>query len=54
VQIFLDNSLIVSDTSSPYSGNINVNKLTSGAHVLKAVAFDGAGNTSSSLITVSK
>lgn len=55
VEFYRDsNVLLASDTSSAFSMNLNSTSLTSGAHILYAVATDTAGNhTTSASVAVS-
>ena len=48
VEFFVDNVLLSTDTSSPYSASWN--NVALGAHTLKAVATDGAGLTTTSTV----
>ncbi|MCL5410906.1 MAG: S8 family serine peptidase [Patescibacteria group bacterium] len=53
VEFYVDGKLIATDTSSPYSVSWSVNrKNTIGAHNITAKAYDAAGNTNSSTISV--
>lgn len=51
VNFYVDDTQIASDTSSPYSTEINTTSYTNGSHVLKALAGDGS-LTSSTTVTV--
>ncbi len=48
VEFFIDNGLVGTDTASPFSYAWNTAASTNGTHVLKARAYDAAGNTASS------
>jgi hypothetical protein len=52
VQFFVDNQAIATDSSAPYSVSWSFRKASAGAHVIKAVATDKAGNTAQASITV--
>ena len=55
VELYLDNSLVGTDTATPYSFSVNTRKLSSGTHTLQAKAYDGAGNSAlSSPVTFTK
>ena len=45
VEISIDGVLRSTDTSAPYEYNWNIRKLSSGPHVIRAVAWDAAGNS---------
>src|SRR6185503_7082963 len=54
-QLYVDNVLVVSSTTAPFTLKWNTRKLKSGQHVLKSKAFDAAGNAGTSeSITVIK
>ncbi len=53
VQFFVDGVLAISDISSPYGGSINTLSYSTGSHVLSARAYDAAGNSSATAVTVS-
>ncbi|WP_224240075.1 extracellular catalytic domain type 1 short-chain-length polyhydroxyalkanoate depolymerase [Hyalangium gracile] len=48
VEFFIDNTLVGTDTASPYAYTWNSAAATNGTHVLLAKAHDAAGNTASS------
>lgn len=48
VDFFIDNTLVGTDTASPYAYSWNSAASTNGTHVLKARASDAAGNTATS------
>jgi len=53
VNFFVDNQLLGSDTSAPFSTNWNTNKVAKTTHTIYAIAVDAAGNTTqSATITV--
>jgi hypothetical protein len=52
VEFYLDNSLQVTDTSSPYAWSWNTPSSINGSHTVMAKAYDGAGNTASASVTV--
>lgn len=54
VDFFIDNKLTVSDKTIPYEYYWNTRNVTSGAHTIKAAAYDAVGNSSQSQITVYK
>src|SRR5512137_157556 len=45
VQFFLDGSLALNDTSSPYTWSWNTASVANGSHSLYTVASDAAGNS---------
>jgi hypothetical protein len=45
VQLYLDGSLVGTDTAAPYAFNLNTAKLSAGTHTLQAKAFDPSGNS---------
>jgi subtilisin family serine protease len=47
-QLYVDNVLVVSSTTAPFTLKWNTRKLKSGQHVLKSKAFDAAGNAGTS------
>jgi hypothetical protein len=51
VEFYLDNQLQQNDTAAPYSWQFNTNNCTLGEHTLKAVAYDGAGESQTKEIT---
>jgi hypothetical protein len=52
VEISLDGSLKMTDTSSPFDYSFDSKNLTNGTHILSAKAYDTAGNTNTATITV--
>jgi hypothetical protein len=54
VIFFIDDTALGADTSGPYSVSFLTNRLSSGNHLLRAVAYDAAGNSATSEILVSK
>ena len=54
VQFFVDDSTtpLATDTTSPYSASWNTTAVTNGAHTVKAVARDAAGNTAASVVSL--
>lgn len=52
VEFYVDDQLKGADTSTPYEFAWDTLEGTEGAHALKAVAFDGKGNTASAKISV--
>jgi acid phosphatase len=52
VEFYLDNSLQVADTSSPYSWSWNTVSSANSSHTVMAKAYDGAGNTATASVTV--
>jgi hypothetical protein len=54
VSIYLDGVLKTTDTSAPYSYNWNTRKSSAGTHTIKATAWDAAGNSTTTSITVTK
>lgn len=54
VSIYIDGQLKCTDTSSPYTCTWNTKKARPGTHTISATAWDLAGNTASTSITVSK
>jgi len=53
VMIYVDNTLLATDTSAPFTASWITNHVTPGNHSIKAVAYDAAGNTGTSQVTVS-
>jgi ABC-type phosphate/phosphonate transport system permease subunit len=51
VEFYLDNQLELNVTAAPYNWQFNTNNCTLGEHTLKAVAYDGAGESKTSEIT---
>ena len=54
VTVSVDGVVKCTDTSAPYSCTWNTKKVSSGTHTITAKAWDTAGNTSTSSITVTK
>jgi len=52
VSFYVNNNLITTDTSAPYSTTINTTGYSNGSYVLKAVASDGTTNSASSITVV--
>lgn len=52
VEFYVDDVLAATDTASPYAFNWYTQNWSNGAHLLKAKAYDKAGNTNSTTITV--
>jgi hypothetical protein len=52
--LFIDNVQVATSSSNTLAWTWNTNSYAKGSHVIKAQAFDAAGNTSSASITVSK
>lgn len=52
VEFYVDGTLVLSDTTAPYSTTWNTTSAANGSHTLMARAFDAAGNTTSSSVTV--
>jgi hypothetical protein len=52
VEISLDNTLKMTDTSSPYNYSFDSKTLTNGSHTLTAKTYDAAGNTSTASTTI--
>ena len=52
--LYIDGMLVASGTGGSLSYNWNTRKAASGAHAIKAVATDAAGNSASTTVTVSK
>lgn len=52
VEFYLDNTLLISDTTSPYSYSWNSTTATDGTHNLKAKAIDGVGNSFTATVSV--
>ncbi len=48
VEFSIDNTLVGTDTASPFTYGWNTAAATNGAHTLKAKAYDAAGNTATS------
>jgi len=52
VEIYVDDSLFATDRSAPYLALWNTRRASSGAHVIRAVAYDAALNSSAAQVTV--
>jgi hypothetical protein len=52
VQFYIDDTLIGTDTSEPYSISYNTLSITEGSHTIKAMATDAAGNSSEDIISI--
>ena len=52
VRFWVDGTYIGYDTSAPYSRMWNTTQFSNGTHVIKARAYDGSGNGTDSIITV--
>ncbi|HJV66231.1 MAG TPA: Ig-like domain-containing protein [Geomonas sp.] len=48
VQLYVDGSLVGTDTATPYNFSLNTTTLANGAHSLTAQAYDAAGNVGKS------
>mgnify|MGYP001609209025 FL=1 len=54
VEIYIDGTLKVTDTTSPYTYKWNTRKVATGSHTITAKAYDAAGNTASTIVSVYK
>lgn len=55
VELYVDGTLIDTDTSAPYSFSLNIRKLPNGTHTLQAKAYDSAKNSAvSTTVTFTK
>lgn len=52
VEFYVDGTLLVRDTGTPYTANWNLRKVPAGAHTIKARAIDKAGNATEQSISV--
>ena len=52
VDFYVDSTLIASDTSAPYTATLDTTKLLNGGHMLKAIAYNNAGHSAQSIVTV--
>jgi hypothetical protein len=52
VEFYIDGGFKSSDTSAPFTYNMNPKKMTAGAHGVMAIGYDKNGNTASDIITV--
>jgi hypothetical protein len=52
VNFYLDNLLITTDTTQAYGCNFDTTTVSNGSHVLKATAYDTAGNNTSASLNV--
>jgi len=52
VELYVDNSYKLADTSSPYNFSLNTSALKNGNHTLLVKAFDKAGNVATNSVTV--
>jgi hypothetical protein len=50
VDLLLDNAVVATDTSAPYSYKVNTRQWATGTHTLQARAHDAAGNVALSAI----
>ena len=53
VDLYVDNAFYATDVSAPYSFSWNTAGVSAGAHALKAIASDAAGNAATTTIAVS-
>ncbi len=53
IEFYLDDVLQLTDTTSPYGWTWDTSLASEGSHVVKAAAYDEAGNSASSSVTVS-
>ncbi len=54
VEFYLDDALIGSDTSAPYSYRFQHRKITGGSHTITAKAYDARGNSGTASVSVMK
>ena len=52
VEIYIDGTWLVRDTSAPYTANWNLRRASKGPHVIKARAIDNTGQVSEQSIGV--
>ena len=52
VEFYVDNTLLVRDTSAPYTANWNLRKVAAGIHTMRVVATDNANNRAEQSISV--
>ena len=52
VEIYVNGSLLATDTSAPYTAYWNTRRAPSGANVIQAIAYDAALNSSTTQVTV--
>jgi large repetitive protein len=52
VEFHVDNRLLATDTSAPYSANWNLRKAAKGAHTIRVRAVDLLGNASEQTLSV--
>ena len=52
VEFYADGTLVGTDVSSPYVGTWNATTATPGSHTIQARAYDAAGNTTNSNVSV--
>ncbi len=52
VEFYVDNSLFNTDITAPFSASFDSSVYKPGVHIVKAIAYDGAGNTGSAQVTV--
>ncbi len=48
VNLLVDNTVVATDTTSPYTFSLNTNALANGSHTLETKAYDAAGNVGTS------
>ena len=54
VEFYIDNNLFTTWTRAPYTVKWKTNSVSRGNHTLRCVAFDAAGNSASTSITVNR
>ena len=52
VEVWIDDKLLGTDSSAPFSLSWNTTAVTNGSHIIKAIAFDSAGNQGTAQVTV--
>ena len=54
VEIFVDGAILATDTTAPYGVTWNTRRASRGTHVIRVIAYDRQGNSSSTQISVYK
>ncbi len=52
VEFRIDTTLVATDTSAPYSHTLNTSTLTNGAHDITVTAYDNAGNSAQTSLSI--
>ncbi len=52
VEVYIDGNLVFTDNTAPYTKTIDITNLATGTHNITAIAYDKAGNTAKTSITI--